>query len=170
MIFVYPYEASGFLRHVKCAKENDSHAYRQLQLDAEWYGGHEKEAVYPAQNFVMAAAVGEEASRVLLINGLSVRLSTAEFAHDLKIRFYDKILVKVAVVPPGKRYVQARDGNMGIIEFASIKDAMEVRERFIAKSVSDYAHCSVEWLQDPCDRRPGRQPYCDCLKCNGGRT
>lgn len=170
MIFVYPFEALSFLRHVKCAKENDAHAYRNLQLDAEWYGGHEKQAVYPPQSYVLAAAVGEDASRVLLINGLRRLLTTAEFAHDLKIRFYDKILVKIAVVPPSKRYVQARDGNMGIIEFASIKDAMEIRERFIVKDVSDYTNCSAEFLQDSCDRRPGRQQYCDCLGCNGGRS
>lgn len=170
VVFVYPYEASGFLRHIKCAKENDAHAYRRLQLDAEWYGGHERDAIYPSQNFVMAAAVGESASRVLLIRGVDKRKTTAEVAHDLKIRFYDKILVKVAVVPPSKRYVQARDGNMGIIEFASIKDAMDVRERFITNDVSDYTHCTVEFLQDSCDRGPGRQPYCDCLNCNGGRS
>ena len=170
VVFVYPYEALAFLRHIKCAKENDSHAYRQFQLDAEWYGGHESRAIYPSQSSIMAAAIGEDASRILLIKGLALTLTPAEFAHDLKIRFYDEILVKVAIVPPAKRYVQERDGNMGIIELASIKDAMEVRERFIAKNVSDYGHCSVEFLQDSCARNPGRYQFCDCLSCHGGSS
>ena len=62
--------------------------------------------------------LAEKASRVLLVHGIAVATTTAMFAHDMKTRFYDKLLVKVAIVRPTKRYVQARDGNMGILEFA----------------------------------------------------
>ena len=140
--------------------------------------------IYPSQLQILASVLAERTTRVLLVNGISVKTRTAELAHEMKTRFWDVVLVKCAIVSPTKRYVQAQEGNMAILEFASmsrappshgdtmltqdsigIKEAVDVMARFTSGSVQDYKTVKVEFLQDPCDRKPVQLPYCDCLHC-----
>ncbi|MCJ1478114.1 hypothetical protein MMC13_006790 [Lambiella insularis] len=167
VVFVFPAEATVFVRHVTNLRENDRHEYRRLQIDAEWYKGSEADAIYPAQVNTLAAVISEDLSRVFLVNHVSTGKRAQDFAHDMKISFPDKIIVKAAISKPIKRYVQARDGNAGILEFASIMLAYEVMERFKAKSVTGYEQSTVEWLSDSCDTYKPSLPFCDCLNCGG---
>ena len=167
VIFLFPHEASSFVRHVHNVRENDSHGSRALQVDVDWYKGLEIDAVYPAQLQTLASTLSEHASRVLLVSRIPVKVTTAEFAHDMKLCFSDKIFVKVAIIQPTKRYVREREGNMAILEFASIRDAAEVMERFKSRVIADYQRSAVEWTGDSCERAPAKMPYCDCSSCGG---
>ncbi|MCJ1378662.1 hypothetical protein MMC17_001761 [Xylographa soralifera] len=167
VVFLFPSEAGAMVKHVKNIRENNAHEYRRLQIDAEWYKGLETKAVYPAQAFTLATMLVEGASRIVLVTHVSVLKKTQDFAQDMKTSFPDKIIVKAAISKPTKRYVQERDGNSGILEFASIKDAFEVMEVFKNNGVLGYEGSTVEWLQDSCDVAKPALPYCDCLMCNG---
>lgn len=70
---------------------------------------------------------------------------------------------------PVQRYVQARDGNSGIVEFASIRDGAEVLSHIKGKSISipGYERSDAEWFPDPCERLKPALPFCDCLTCGG---
>ncbi|MCJ1431654.1 hypothetical protein MMC27_001009 [Xylographa pallens] len=167
VVFLFPSEAAAMVQHVKNIRENNAHEYRRLQIDAEWYKGLETKAVYPAQVFTLATMLTEEASRIVLVTHVSVSKKTQDFAQDMKTSFPDKIIVKAAISKPIKRYVQERDGNSGILEFTSIKDAFEVMEAFKNRDVLGYEGSAVEWLKDSCDVAKPALPYCDCLMCNG---
>ena len=91
-------------------------------------------------------------------------MKSQQLADEMKTRFYDKTIVKVRLVQPRKRYVQAKEGNMAVLEFSSIRDAVEVMTRF-EKGVSGFEKCGVEFLKDGCDREPTREPWCDCMFC-----
>ena len=166
VVFLFPHEAASLVRHVQNVRENDRNGYRALQVEVDWYRGLELNAIYPAQKHVLAAAMAEKASRVLLINKISKKITTSQLAHDMKLCFPNKLLVKVAIATPKKRYVAKRDGNMGIVEFTSIRDAVEVMERFKAGAIAGYRECEVEYLADSCERAPTKMPYCDCLSCS----
>ncbi|MCJ1392602.1 hypothetical protein MMC18_005472 [Xylographa bjoerkii] len=167
VVFLFPSEADAMVKHVKNLRENNAHEYRRLQIDAEWYKGLETKAIYPAQVFTLATMITEDASRILLVTHVSVLKKTQDFAQDMKTSFPDKIIVKAATSKPIKRYVQERDGNSGILEFVSIKDAFEVMEKFKNEDVLGYEESTAEWLADSCDVAKPALPYCDCLMCNG---
>ncbi|MCJ1408476.1 hypothetical protein MMC19_002551 [Ptychographa xylographoides] len=85
----------------------------------------------------------------------------------MKTSFTEKIVVKAAIVVPTKRYVQAASGNSGILEFASIKDAVEVKAMFHAKTILGYENSTAEWLADGCEKPRPKQIYCNCMGCEG---
>ncbi|MCJ1400357.1 hypothetical protein MMC11_003562 [Xylographa trunciseda] len=190
VVFFFPAEAASMVKHVKTIRENNDHEYRRLQIDVDWYKGLETKAVYPAQVFTLATMLVEEASRIILITHVSVLKKTQDFAQDMKMSFPDKIIVKVhnpsssrlcgsilifdyvqaAISKPIKRYVQDRDGNSGILEFISVKDAFEVMEVFKNKAVTGYEGSTADWLADSCDVAKPALAYCDCLMCNGKVT
>ncbi|KAI9786295.1 MAG: hypothetical protein M1835_003101 [Candelina submexicana] len=164
VIFVFPAEASGFVQHCTAVRENSSQDYRALQMDVEWYQGTEPAAIYPAQNGILSAVIAEEASRVIIVNGINPQTKKEDLARDISFKL-QKILVKVAVLTPSKRYVQEREGNMAVLEFASIKDAKEAFQLFENRLVSDYSHLTVSWLRDSCDRAVTKRGYCHCINC-----
>lgn len=57
------------------------------------------------------------------------------------------------------------DGKMAIIEFASIKDAIEAMRLFNAGLIYGYRNCSVQWLRDSCDKPAMKQSWCSCTTC-----
>ncbi|KAI9816258.1 MAG: hypothetical protein M1827_001859 [Pycnora praestabilis] len=162
--FVFPSEADNFIRHIKAVKENDAHGYRQLQIDAEWYGGNELKAIYPIQPLLVAMVIAQSGSRVLNLRGIPTFITKEEFARDLSFKL-QKVLVKVAIVSPSKRYVKAQEGNTAILEFASIKDASEAKQLFDEGKIADYGHCGVGWFRDSCDREADRKYFCPCSNC-----
>ena len=183
IVFIFPAEAENFVKHVKAIKENNDQEYRRLQIDADWYLGSEHSAVYPFRHQITLRVIGENARRVLGINGLSMQKKKEEVNKELKV-YLGKLMVKVGLITPNKRYVQERgknqgclfkafyktnilfsDGKMAIIEFASIKDAIEARRLFEAGLVHGYQSCSVQWLRDPCDKPAIKQPWCNCASC-----
>jgi len=95
IVFLVPAQAAALVRHVQKLRENDVHEYRRLQINAEWYKGLEKEAVYPAQSYTLASAVADDASRVLHISHVPVEKKVQDFSDDLKLAFPGKIIVKV---------------------------------------------------------------------------
>lgn len=78
-------------------------------------------------------------------------------------------MLQTSLQRPPQRYVQARDGNAGIIEFASIRDAAEVLAHITAKSISipGYERSDAKWFPDPCERLKPELPFCDCSNCGG---
>ncbi|KAI9718613.1 MAG: hypothetical protein M1812_004064 [Candelaria pacifica] len=164
VIFVFPSEASAFVQHCTAIRENSSQDYRALQMNVEWYHGAEPAAVYPAQNRILSGVMSEEARRVIMVNGIDPLTKKEDLARDISFKL-QKILVKVAVLTPSKKYVQKREGNMAVLEFASIKDAVEAFKLFKNRQVSDYTHLTVSWLRDSCDRAVTKRAYCHCLNC-----
>lgn len=100
VVFLVPQHAEAFVRHVQNLRDHDEHEYRRLQINAEWYKGLEKEAVYPAQTWTLASVVTDDASRVLHISHVSVNKKVQDFADDMKMAFPDKIVVKVDAPSP----------------------------------------------------------------------
>ncbi|KAI9879109.1 MAG: hypothetical protein M1830_009562 [Pleopsidium flavum] len=164
VIFVHPVDAAAFVQHIQSVKMKSLEDYRRLQINAEFYRGVESEAVYPAQKYILAAVIAAEASRSILLRGLPTTLSLNEFAQHMKLRL-SKILVKVTLVKQRNSFTRKRDGNIGILDFASIRDAVEVTEAFRSKKVSDFTQCTAEWLPDPCCKGPSKKDYCRCMHC-----
>ncbi|KAI9777166.1 MAG: hypothetical protein M1839_009009 [Geoglossum umbratile] len=162
--FLFPAEAEDFVKHVKTTKENNHQEYRRLQIDADWYKGSEHFAIYPFRYQISLGVIGEGAGRVLGINGVSLHKKKEDVNQELN-GCLRKLLVKVGLITPIKRYVQERDGKMAIIQFASIKDAIEAKRLFEAGLVHGYEGCSVQWLKDPCDKPAIGQPWCNCNSC-----
>lgn len=169
VVFVHPDEAATFIKHVQSVKQNEARNYRQLQLDADWYHGIESTAVYPAQTFILAAVIAGEASRSLLLRGLAPGLGLDELSRQMKVRL-SKILVKVTLVKQRNVFTRKREGNSAVLEFASIKDAVDVMELFESKKVADFTEVTAEVLTDPCCKGPAiTREYCRCIYCYRSR-
>lgn len=169
IVFVYPDEAATFVKHVQSIKESKSPDYRQLQVDAGWYVGNESIAVYPAQTFILAAVIAGEASRSLLLRGLPPELGLDVLSRQMKFHL-SKILVKVTLVKQRNAFTRKRDGNSAVLEFASIKDAVDVMELFESKKVADFTEVTAEVLTDPCCKGPAiTREYCRCIYCYRSR-
>ena len=95
IVFLVPGHAAAFVRHVQNLRAHNEHEYRRLQINAEWYRGLEKEAIYPAQTWTLASVLVDDASRVLHISHVSVDKKVQDFADDMKLAFPDKVVVKV---------------------------------------------------------------------------
>ena len=165
VVFVHPDEAATFVKHVQSVKESKTYDYRQLQVDADWYNGTEATAVWPAQKFILAGVIAGEASRTILLKGLSPELGLDELSRQMKVRL-SKILVKVTLVKQRNTFTGKREGNSAVLEFASIKDAVDVMELFKSKKVADFTEVTVEVLTDPCCKGPVyTRDYCRCIYC-----
>jgi hypothetical protein len=110
--FLFPAEAEDFVEHVKAAKGNNDQEYRRLQIDADWYKGSEHLAVYPFRHQIVLRAIGDDARRVLGINGVSPHKKKEEVNKELNT-FLKKLMVKVGLITPKKRYVLERGKNQG---------------------------------------------------------
>jgi hypothetical protein len=95
VFFVDPEDAAILVEHVKTLRERDGHEFRRLQIWADWYGGKEEEAITDAQKMIVASVLGNHASRVLLIHGISLKRKLQEFTDDFKRAFPNKIIIKV---------------------------------------------------------------------------
>jgi hypothetical protein len=168
VVFLDPNDAAAFIQHHDTLKAHSAHEHRRLQIHAEWYLGLELESLYHAQKQLLASVLAMGVSRVLLLNGISVHMKQQELLADLKIKLRDKLVVRVSLLTPGKRYVQKRDGNMLRLEFGSIRDAVEAFRRFRAGTVEGYKHCDVEYLMDPAMKPKPHQQYCRCAYCIEG--
>lgn len=165
VVFVHPDEAATFIKHVQSVKQTEARDYRQLQIDAEWYHGVESTAVYPAQKLILAAVIAGEASRSLLLKGLVPELALEELSRQMKVRL-SRLLVKVTLVKQRNAFTREREGNSAVLEFASIRDAVDVREIFESKKVADFTQVTVEVLTDPCCKGPAiTRDYCRCIYC-----
>ena len=83
-----------------------------------------------------------------------------------KNRFEDKHLVRVRLVVPKKRYEQEDlQSNSAVLEFSSIKQAIEAKEKFNTGQVTGFDDCRAEFLSDPVGRQPTRMKFCECQTC-----
>lgn len=170
VVFIHPDEAATFVKHVQSVKETKSPDYRQLQVDAEWYHGTEVTAIYPTQKLVLAAVIAGEASRSLLLRGLAPELSLDEFSRQMKVRL-SKILVKVTLVKQRNAFTRKREGSSAVLEFASIKDAVDVLGLFESEKVADFTRVTAEVLTDSCCKGPLiTRDYCLCIYCYRSRV
>lgn len=192
LVFLYPPEASAFVRHDINVRENDPRQHGRQQIDVEWYKGLEIDAVYPVQTWTLASVIASDTTRVVFIEGVPVAISLRVLEHDLKAKLTGKLLVKVKLIMSRKRYVRDRVGNSAILEFASeflstglvirlhwmcrqltrgceqlvgIRDAVAVHRLFTEHQVREYERCTVSYLKDTIDAPPNIQPYCDCIHC-----
>ncbi|KAI9770904.1 MAG: hypothetical protein M1840_002608 [Geoglossum simile] len=110
--FLFPAEAEDFVKHVKATKKNNNQEYRRLQIDADWYQGSEHSAVYPFRHQITLRAIGENAGRVLGINGVSQHKKKEDVNRELNI-YLGKLMVRVGLITPNKRYVLERGKNQG---------------------------------------------------------
>ncbi|KAH0559245.1 hypothetical protein GP486_004242 [Trichoglossum hirsutum] len=131
VVFVFPAEAEDFVRHVKAMKENNYQEHRRLQIDADWYKGSEHNAVYPLTYQIALRVIGDDTRRVLGVNGIPLQKKKEQVNEELKLNL-GKLMVKVGLMTSNKRYVRERDGKMAIIEFSSIRDAVEAMRLFSA--------------------------------------
>ena len=166
VIFVFPTEAEAFVKHVSTVKERDGNTHRRLQLDAEWYGGSEDRAIYPVQPRIYVEVLANEARRVLKLSGVKATKRKKDVAEDMKV-LLGKILVKVALIVEKRRYVREEEGNAAIVEFASIKDAVEAMVKFKKGRIAGYEGSQASWLSDPCDKpnKYGQFDGCWCRNC-----
>ena len=164
VIFIFPGEARTFIRHNQIVRRKDPLAYRQLQLEAQWYGGEEKTAVMPLQRGIYQLVLGERATRVLQLKRIPLSKKREELADELK-KAFGPILVKVGLIRHPKRHVREKNGNSALIEFTSIKDAYEAFRSFNEGKVVGYEDGLVSWLRDPCDRPAPKSPFCICRGC-----
>lgn len=163
VVFLYPADAENFIEHIRTIKRDDRQAYRQLQIDAEWYGGTELTAIYPMQKTTLAAAL-KKASRVLCLLRIAPSKSTATISRELQ--FYLELApVKIAVITPQDRFVHQRDGKYAVLEFASIKDAVKGYRLFQDNAPFQYEQCELMWLSDPCERTAEKISKCRCGNC-----
>jgi hypothetical protein len=107
VVFVFPAEAEDFVKHVKAVKENDYQEYRRLQIDADWYKGSEHHAVYPLMYQIALRVIGEDARRVLGVNGIPLQKKKEDVNKELNI-YLGKLMVKVGLMMSNKRYVRER--------------------------------------------------------------
>ncbi|KZF23388.1 hypothetical protein L228DRAFT_267395 [Xylona heveae TC161] len=165
VVFALPTDAEGFIRHIKFVKDNDPSAYRALQINAEWYKGVELQAMWPSQpSLVQWILTG--ATRCLQLFGIDIGQKPDDFAEAVTCGLGIRP-IKVAIIHQKKRQVKtAQLGNSGIIEFSSIKDAVESRQKILEKRAPGLNNCRVEFLGDPADNAPVRREYCACQTCN----
>ncbi|KAI9793271.1 MAG: hypothetical protein M1816_000692 [Peltula sp. TS41687] len=164
LIFLFPGEADSFVRHCRAIRAHDAQRHRQMQIDADWYGGEERRAVVPIQKNIYMKVIGEEATRVLRISRIPLAKKKEEVAAEMKT-LLGKILVNVALVRDPRRHIRETVGNQAIVEFASVRDAWDALVRFRDGDVRGYEGKAVAWLKDPCDRRAARSEACRCLNC-----
>ena len=164
VIFIFPGEARTFVKHNQILQRKDPLAYRQLQLEARWYGGEEKTATMPLQRGIFQLVLGERATRVLRLERIPLSKKREELADELQ-KAFGMILVKVVLIRHPKRHIREKNGNSALIEFTSIKDAYEVFGSFKEGKVVGYEDGLVSWLRDPCDRPAPKSPFCMCRGC-----
>lgn len=83
---------------------------------------------------------------------------------------HNKLLVRVGLVTPKQRYKQAAKGRMAIIEFPSIKDAIEARKDFLDGLIMGYENASPAFGLDPAGNPDVLREYCSCKGCNERRA
>ncbi|KAI9807437.1 MAG: hypothetical protein M1833_000182 [Piccolia ochrophora] len=164
--FIFPGEAATFVTHCAIVKQMDAQADRALQIDVEWYGGSEESATLAMQKSTHMRVIEEAASRVLQVSGIPAVKKREQLADEMK-RALDVSLVKVALVQTKKNYVRKAEGNTAIIEFLSIKAAVDAMAAFKAGKIAGYANKNVVFLRDSCDRPPVQSSYCGCASCAG---
>ncbi len=166
VVFLFPIDAEHFIRHAERVRKYDAQEYRRLQLDAEWYRGEERLAIVPIQTGIFRSVLALEATRILQLSGISSSIKREELADQLK-NALQKILANVAVIKEPRAHVREQYGNSAILEFVSIKDAIECFRRFRRREVPSFQKSDVSWLKDPCDRAPMQCLLCNCRECVG---
>lgn len=165
IVFLLPEEAFTFIEHVQMVRENDAQGYRRLQVDAEWYGGDETEAVLPIQRGVFQAVVQKNATRVLRLGRIPMTTKREDLVARLRSSL-GMILVNVALVKDQKRHIRELVGHSAILEFASIKDAHTALQSFRRGAVAGFVTNPVGFLCDPCDRPAEKSRGCLCRNCS----
>ncbi|KAI9850722.1 MAG: hypothetical protein M1838_005213 [Thelocarpon superellum] len=138
VVFVFPSEAEDFVEHIQSLRRRDAHAFRQHQIDVEWYGGNERQAIYPIQRRIAIKILQNEGiSRELQILKIPLEMKKEQFAEEMKWRLR-KPLASVALGMDGRRYVQSVEKKFGVIEFLSIRDAVEAMAKFRGGDIVGY--------------------------------
>ena len=164
VVFAFPDEAESFVAHVQALQRYDRSAYERLQIKVTWYKNSATEAIHSMQQWIYVKIIQEEARRVLSVRGIPLRLRREDFAREMG-QHLSVSLVKVSISQDSRRYVRTRDGNTGILEFFSIKDAFAAKMEFEAGMVAGYVRNQVAWGQDPCDKAGSKFWGCSCHHC-----
>jgi hypothetical protein len=166
LAFLSPLDASGFLEHIAACQRTSAHEYRRLQIHASFYKGNVDTAVYPSQEGVLTSAIVNKASRALLIDNVHKQMKQEALLLAFKNRFTDKHLVRLRLVAPKKNY--EKDNilcNKVILEFSSIKQAIEVKQFFDDHQVFQFEQSNATFLTDPAATPKERKPWCTCFNC-----
>jgi hypothetical protein len=75
------------------------------------------------------------------------------------------MLITVVLCTPQQRYKQAAYGRQAVVEFASVKDALEARRALLAGLIQEYEDSEPTFTTD-CTVAPAEhRVYCKCCGC-----
>lgn len=128
--------------------------------------GDRAESVVKGQQRIFKHAIFHGATRTLRLHNLNLDLARDAIFTELGIRL-GKLLASVILVTPKQRYKQAQDGRQAIVEFISIKDAIESRQALLNGEIQGYEGCEPEFTADPAMTSENYQEksYCKCITC-----
>jgi hypothetical protein len=92
-----------------------------------------------------------------------------ELSSELGLRL-NKMLLTVVLCTPKQRYKQAAYGRQAVVEFASIKDAIEARHAISTGLIQEYELCEPDFTNDSTIDPAENKPYCHCCGCRDYRT
>jgi hypothetical protein len=79
------------------------------------------------------------------------------------------MLLKVILTQPKQRYLLEEQGRQAVVEFASIRNAIEAKDMLDAGMITAYGSSEgdggVEYAGDPCARVAEEKAWCKCLGC-----
>lgn len=61
--------------------------------------------------------------------------------------------------------MQVQFGRQAIVEFASIKDAIEAREALLDSEIADFEDCVPDFIEDASNIPAEAKNYCFCMGC-----
>ena len=94
-----------------------------------------------------------------------MEMKAEQVVEVVRCGLMDMLVVKVRLVRERKRYVREREGNVAVLEMASVRDAVEVKGRVERGGIGGFEGWGVEFLADPVEREGVGEPWCDCLFC-----
>jgi hypothetical protein len=189
IVFLYAKEASEFIRHMEEIRSNgDRHDIVELQIEADWYQyvcfefasiirktlltdnarGGEQHAIISLQEAILAINITMNATRALRLHRIPMHKTKQDVSEELGGGL-EMMLIAVVLCTPHQRYLRASHGRQAVIEFASIKDAVEARDALQRGKVVDYEHSEPDFVLDPSESSGLEKRYCDCMGCKERR-
>jgi hypothetical protein len=92
-----------------------------------------------------------------------------ELSGELGLRL-NKMLITVVLCTPQQRYKQAAYGRQAVLEFASIKDAIEARQALLEGKIQEYEDSEPMFTNDATIDPAEQKPYCGCCGCRDYRA
>jgi hypothetical protein len=174
VVFVHPAEAQAFITHVtNCYTKGRPEEFRALQIDAVWYrdAATKQKLIVPAEEQIMKYLFAEypEASRSLMLHHISSEKKIEEVNKDLGDAL-GMPLAHVRLLRPRQDFYKRNIGSKVVLEFLSIKDAIEAWARFDAGQVEGYYGTMPEFLLDRSRMNLfTERSFCRCLHCREQR-